>query len=168
VKYDLAKAHADYRGLIPPIVEALLAKYPRAALREVYVGDPRNDKDISLGYYDEDTKKIWMNSYWFQQSPLVLQKAAKSSPLFHGRMTAEPEHLVHHEFGHSVDWADHQKIAARRKEVWVAATKDPKSAVAAYGLTNDTEYYAELFAAVELGLASEPQVAAFRYVMGDD
>ena len=165
MKYDLKLAHADYRSVIPEIIDGLLTKYPRAALTQVYVGKPRNEKDISIGYYDEKAKKIWLNQYWVGRDPSFLQKAAKTEPLFHGEMTAEPAHICCHEFGHAVDWSDHQKIAKRRKEVWVAATKDPKSAVAAYGLTNDVEYFAELFAAVEMGVAREGQIAAFRYVM---
>ena len=169
MKYDLAKAHADYRGLIPPIIDTLLAKYPRAALREVYVGDPRNERDQSMGYFDQDNDKIWLNSFWLGKPLKVLREAALSPPHFHGKMVEEPRHVLCHEVMHAVEYGmGFRQMNARIERVWNEVTMDPSTAPADYACVNPTEFFAELGACVEMGLATEDQTAWFRYCMGDD
>jgi hypothetical protein len=166
VKFDFQKAHPEYRPLLQARFTGLVEKYPCAALRRVYVGLPRREDDQSMGYYDQDKDEVWLNSFWFSKSPSVLQQAAKNPPLFHGAMSAEPEHLAAHEFGHALEYGlGFEELDPRAQEIWREATRSPESACAQYGLTNATEHFAELFACCELGFATEEQRAQLRYVM---
>ena len=164
IRFDLDAAHPAYRPLIEARMTDLSKRHPSALLERVYVGEPRREGDVSMGYYDEDEHYVWLNGYWFSKDPDILRRAARSEPLFHGRMTEEPAHVLTHEFGHALEWGN-RRIRPRMREVWDAATRDPHRAPAAYGLTNDAEYFAELFATCELGLANEDHRAQLRYVM---
>ena len=79
MKYDLSKAHADYREVIPQIIDGLLKKYPRAALTQVYVGEPRNERDESMGYYDQDSKKAKRDQK--QSSKMIKEEEIMKDPI---------------------------------------------------------------------------------------
>lgn len=163
LKFELDKAAPEFQPIIQRRIIELTHKYPEAKLTRVYVGTPRKPKDISMGYYDEHKFEIWFNDYWMSK-PDMLVSAAKAQPHFHGEMIDEPIHVITHEFGHALELGL-KDPAARMKKIWLAATKDPKKSPAQYGLVNETEYWAELFTACELGLANEDQLAQARYVL---
>jgi hypothetical protein len=79
-------------------------------------------------------------------------------------MTREPEHVGIHEGFHSIE-VGIPGIQPRMKEAWVAATKNPGSAPAGYSLVNETEFFAELGACVEMGLATDEQQAQLKWIM---
>ncbi len=164
IKFDLALAHPDYRAPIQSIITTLVAKYPRAKLKRVYVGKPRNVRDVSMGFYDENKYEIWFNGYWMSRPMEVLQKAARSEPLFHGKMTAEPMHVVTHEAFHSIEVGT-PGIRPRMDEVWREVTRNPGTAVAGYAITNSVENFAETGACVEMGFATSVQREQLRYMM---
>lgn len=164
IEFDLTRAHPDFRAPIETTMTALLWRYPRAKLRRVYVGEPRNPSDISMGFFDEKKFEIWFNSYWFSQEPSVLQRAAESPPLFHGKMIEEPRHVCTHEMFHAIEVGT-PGIKPRMKQAWLAATRDPSNAPAGYSLVNETEFFAELGACVEMGLATVEQRAQLKWII---
>lgn len=156
--------HPAFEPMIVGGFEALAAAFPDVTVKYVWVGEPRRRGDVSMGYFDEDGKYIRLNSHWLGREPSVLRAAALEPPLFHGRMTQEPEHLIAHEFGHAFEWSN-PTIRPRIKEVWSAATKRPKSeCFADYALTNPCEYFGELFALVRMGLADASRLREYEYV----
>lgn len=172
--YELAGAHPYYRREIPLVLGALCARYPRAVLRRVVLY-PRRPHDESMGNVNE-RGTVALNPRWFAADPGELRAAATSRtamPLgdgrylaYHGRMTEEPAHLLTHEFGHVIQdcapgW---QELTA---PLLAEARARPDLAPAAYGLCSAVEYWAELFAATELGLASGPHVDAMRERLGE-
>jgi hypothetical protein len=106
---------------------------------------------------------IRLNAYWFAGSPERLRAAADQNFLvdacgteiaWHGPMIREPDHVLHHEFGHVV-WqslsADDIESWARSR--WAAATRDPSLAPSGYALGSDPqEWFAEWHAMMTLGL----------------
>ena len=164
IRFDFKLADPDYPALIERQLTALVRKYPQAKLTRVLVAPPRRENDISMGFYNEDDQSIAFNEYWFGQPLRFLAKAAKTPPLFHGEMTNEPIHVIAHEFGHALQWGL-DKPMPRMKTVWLAATRAPKTASAQYGLVNAVEYFGELFAVCELGLATADHRAQMHYIM---
>jgi hypothetical protein len=164
MEFALEGADKGYWQPITTCISELSEKYPQAQIARVYVGQPRRPDDLSMGYYDDKAQMIWFNAYWFSQPPEFLQAAAKAPPAFHGRMVEEPLHVCTHEFGHAWHYAlATPEMDQRIREIWTALTKDPRRAVADYALVNPTECFAELFAAVELGLADRDQQRQLRY-----
>ena len=161
---DLSTAHCDYQELIPPLLDELLGRYSRAKLSSLRVGLPRRDGDTSMGYYDEDTQEIRLNAHWFARPVSVLRRAATSAPLFHGPMTDEPRHVLTHEVFHSLDRVD-PLTRSRMREAWLAATRKPRLMPADYGLSNATEFFAELGALVEMNLATVEQRQMLSWIM---
>lgn len=160
ITYELSQAHPEYRPLIRGIIDRLAAKYPQAPLRtvRVYQGPPA---DRSEAY--TTAREIALNKFWFEQPPAVLQKAARACReielqgkriAWHGKMVDQPAQLCTHEFGHSLShnlpgwhsWAS---------EARAAALKDPTMAPSGYSFCDIDEFWAESFAAYELGLAGQ-------------
>jgi hypothetical protein len=167
IKFDFSLAHPDYPSLLQPRFVDLLERYPQAALKRVYVGEPRRKHDLSMGFYDEDSSEIWLNGYWFSKPPAVLQKAARTPPFFHGAMIEEPLHLCIHEVFHAIEYGmGFRELNKRAEKVWRDATKIPRLAPADYALSNPVEFFAELGACVEMGLATEEQQAQLRWIFG--
>lgn len=160
VDFRLDGAHPAYRPLIERMIGDLLERYPAALLRTVRIYDPP-EGDRSMGY----TKKgmISLNAHWFGRDPAVLRDEALTRPAvllqgrrvaWHGGMIEEPDHLLAHEFGHVLSdalpgWRDFAGAARR------VASRNPGMAVSGYGLVDDDEYWAECFAAFELGIARD-------------
>jgi hypothetical protein len=165
VKLDLSGAHRDYRGLMPPIFEDLLRRYPMARLDLVRVGPPRRKNDTSMGFYDQDAREIRFNSYWFAEPVALLRRAAMAEPLFHGPMTDEPRHVVAHEMFHAIQRGI-EGIEPRMRRAWEESTRRPELMPADYGLGDEVEHLAELGALVEMGLATDEQAQILHWIMG--
>lgn len=171
--YELADAHPYYREAIPQVLRALAARYPRAALRRVCLY-PARPRDESMGNVNE-RGVIALNPRWFAADPDVLRRAATGRTAFplgdgrqvayHGSMIAEPLHVLTHEFGHVVQY-DVDGWERFTSPLLREARADPSLAPAGYALANATEYWAELFAACELGAATGPHVSAMRQLLG--
>lgn len=170
ILYNLAYAHPSF---VPPIrqtIDALAARYPRVPLREVRLYDPKpGDRSMARTTAHE----IALNPYWFSRPADELKEAAKRCTdirlrghvvKWHGGMTDEPIHLCTHEFAHSLSHAlpGWRVLAGPARN---RALADPSLAVSGYGLSNNDEYFAELFAAYELGLRIVDSEAA--KVIGD-
>ena len=161
INYKLDDAHRDYRTLLPACLNPLAAKYPQAKLREVrlFKFDINNH---SLANADHDGI-IEFNPYWFAREPRLLQEAALDHPeidvsghmlKWHRDATDEPLQVAAHEFGHIL--AQQIPTCLRwAKPAWEKATRDPSLAPSAYGLVNDSEFWAECFCMYELGLAPD-------------
>jgi hypothetical protein len=165
IDLDLSGAHPDYRPVVDALFTELLARYPFAALRSMRIGPPRRLGDISMGYYDQDTQDIRFNAYWFARPPEVLQRAAMTPPFFHGEMTDEPRHVVTHEVMHAVQRSI-PRIKPRMTEAWAYATRHPESMSADYAFSDETEYFAELGALVDMGFATDAQRDQFKWIVG--
>ncbi len=157
IRFDLARVHPSF---VPPIrqtIDALAARYPRAPLREVRLYEPKpGDRSMARTTAHE----IALNPYWFSRPVDELKEAAKRCTdvrlrghvvIWHGGMNDEPIHVLHHEFAHSLShglpgW---RALAGQARG---RALADPALAVSGYGLANDDEYFAEMFAAYELGM----------------
>jgi hypothetical protein len=167
MKFNLGKAHPEYRQIIPSVLTGLLAKYPFVPLKEVHLFDPATE-DQSMGNATVPGV-IALNSFWFAQDPELLRDAGQSDIMvcingydiaWHGKMVNEPEHLLTHEFGHILsqvlpEW--HDWTCSR----WEKAMINPQLAPSGYALGTPSEYFAEMFALVELGLADETQTEDF-------
>lgn len=170
INFDLAGAHPGFRRVIPSILVPLHERYPGAKLRVVRLYDPE-DGDTSMGAtYDDGTIKL--NKYWFDRDPAELSAAAKRhavievghAPMgWHGPMVWEPQQVLTHEFFHCVwnglpcdlveEWA-----TAR----WREATRRPHLAPSGYALASPPEFFGEMGALCELGLALDAEVADLR------
>lgn len=166
VAFELDGAHPGHQAVIEATINRLAARYPMAPLREVKLYEPMPG-DRSLGNADEPGV-IKLNAYWFSQSPEVLQQAALEWPMmplgngreipWHGQMLDEPEHTTCHEFGHILAQAL-PKVRRVAQTGWRADTKDPTKAVSGYAIAvGADEWWAENFAAHELGFQSAPAV----------
>lgn len=159
IEYDLSDAHPDFVTQIPEIVGPLALRYPTAVLRRVglYQLVPG---DASMGRASPDGA-VEFNPFWFGRDPRFLAEAAKDHPVvdvggismaWHGPMVDEPAHVVTHEFAHCVWYGLPPERASNWADArWLAATRDPSLAPTGYALANAVEYFAELFALVELG-----------------
>ena len=136
-----------------------MQKYPGADLKDIKIGQ-MIEENHSLGNVNVKGV-IEFNPYWFTAPPSMLQEAARGNremPLgkglgtmpYHGEMIEEPQHVVTHEFGHILCYKlpHWEKFATALLN---QATDDPSLAPAGYALANPIEYFAELFACVELG-----------------
>ncbi len=157
IRFDLARAHPSF---VPPIRQTigdLAARYPQVPLREVRLYDPKpGDRSMARTTAHE----IALNPYWFSRPISDLRDAAMRNTevrlrgcvvRWHGGMCDEPRHLCTHEFAHSLSHALpgwHALAGPARSR----ALADPTLAVSGYGLANDDEYFAEMFAAYELGM----------------
>lgn len=169
IEYRLRGAHPGYREVVPKILGRLVEQYSGAMLDEVSLY-PYRAGDRSLANVNQ-RGRISLNPYWFAVSPTYLATAAKTRvdvPVmrsltlpFHGAMTEEPVHVLTHEFGHCV-WDACKNPEGFTEPLLAQARKDPTIAPAVYGLTNTIEYFAELFAAVHLGLYDGPHAAPLR------
>ena len=160
IDFHLDKADKGYQEKIVVILTALQSRYPQAKLREVCIFDPKPD-DKSMG----NTVKgvIRLNAFWFSKKPSFLQEAAVKDIIvpvngkrvsWHGALISEPEHVLTHEFGHVLtDALPNWKEWARPR--FKQATMNPETAPSGYALADMDEFFAENFALVDLGLASE-------------
>lgn len=162
VQFALAAADLGWPPLIEPIILGLVDRYPQAALRRVAIVDaPKGDRSMA----STEGGVISLNAFWFGQEPQALQTAALMPPGWHGAMTAEPAHVATHEFGHVLsdalvgDWKS--QIEAYR----IAATCDADLSPSHYALGDADEFFAELFAVVELGFATSAQKRALWSVL---
>ena len=158
ILYDLDRAHPASAPLIRRIVDALAERYPWAPLREVRLYEQKSG-DRSMANTTEH--EITLNPYWFSRDPVELRlQATRNTRVrlrgreveWHGGMTDEPRHVLTHEFGHSLSHAlpGWRALAGQARS---RALDDPRLAVSGYGLVDDDEYFAEMFAAYELGTA---------------
>jgi hypothetical protein len=156
---DPAGFHAEYRELIPTVLEPLIARWP-GAIKEVraYRGEP---DDRSLGY--EQGGQICLNRFWFGRPIEVLRAAdtrgreiSKSPGVasFHGQM-AEPEHVLVHEFSHGVRVLIGDAALRFARDGFADAIIDPRLAVTQYALADPEEWFAETFTAGQIGAAAE-------------
>lgn len=113
-----------------------------------------------------ENNTIGLKSFWFEQEPQVLQAEALSPPFFHGPMTAEPVHVLTHEFGHVFCSNFQQGWKARAEVARLACTRATPSALDGYALGDPDEFTAELFALCELGFASHIQRVMFYEITG--
>lgn len=159
IHYDLTRAHPRFAPMIREIIGALVERYPWAPLHSVRVYEPPLG-DRSMGNTKDGV--ISLNEHWFGADPRDLQDAAlarhdillrRLRVSWHGGMTAEPIHLLSHEFGHALAPAI-PGCRAFARDARAAALLDPSLAISGYGLVDDDEYWAEIFAACELGKAS--------------
>jgi hypothetical protein len=165
VNIDLSAAHQDYREIIPPLLDELLARYPRARVSSLRVGPPRRELDVSMGYYDEDTGEIRLNAHWFARPVAVLRQAAASEPLYHGPMTDEPRHVLCHEVFHGIQHSV-DGILPRMEEAWRWSTRRPRLMPADYGLSCPVEHFAELGALCDMGYGDPEQRAVLAWIIG--
>ena len=174
VEYQLEKAHPQYQPLIESILIPLCEKYPRCPIKLVRLYDLK-EGDRSIANAD-NKGVISLNPYWFIQSPDVLNAASHGDRMinvgdgilvaYHGDMLDEPNHVMVHEFGHLLTDA----LPGWKEFItplWQEALNQPELTPAGYGLTNIIEYWAELFAAVELGISDNPHVMAMRDFLMD-
>jgi hypothetical protein len=166
--FDLSGAHPEYAAIIESTLRELQERYPWAPLKSVSLYDPSlGDTSIAATYPGGE---IRLNSYWFSGDPDRLNDAAKRDLVvnangvkigWHGRMVQEPEHVLHHEFGHIVaQGIPPDVLDPWQRERWLAATRDPMQAPAGYALSHDPEeWFAEMFALCSLGLASAEETA---------
>lgn len=170
VDFDLAGAHSEFQRVIPSILLPLYERYPGALLRRVCLYDPA-EGDTSMGAtYDDGTVKL--NKYWFGRDPYYLSAAAKrhavvdveGSPMgWHGPMVCEPPQLLSHEFGHCAwNGLPREQVEEWTSERWRAATRRPHLAPSGYALASPDEFFSEIFALCELGLATNAEVSDLR------
>lgn len=136
-------------------------------MRRVELFDPKPE-DLSIGNVDQPGV-VALSLRWFSQDPTALRRAALAEPRFHGPLTAQPNQAIAHEFGHCL--LDGLGAAAQRRNeaAWDRATRDPSLAPGPYALAaGGNEYFAELFAALDLNVITGPQRAALSYILGDD
>lgn len=174
VHFDLKDAHPEMVPIIKDRFGYLIDKYPFVRLNKVALYAPKSDKDHSMAY--TTNKEIYLNGYWFVQPPDVLNEASHKDTIvpigsrtiqWHGRMRQEPVHVLVHEFGHVMADSIGQAWEDWANAGWQESTNNPVHAVSGYALANPDEWSAELFAAVELGVALTSQVKSFEDVLGN-
>lgn len=183
IDYSLDAAHPDYRRLLPEGFDRLLQQYPRAKLDRVELFAPEGD-DLSLGNVD-GPGTIHLSERWFSVTPAALKAAALTPPLYHGLLVEQPRQVIAHEFAHALLDGLGEGAQQRAQRAWLEATKTPLSevyvpAAGARAMTSDVapgeyslaasgnEYFSELFAAVDLDIATESQRRILREIIGDD
>jgi hypothetical protein len=170
VEYRLEAAHPAYRPAIRDILDELCRRYPGVDLAAVDLYEPEIG-DTSMADADENFV-IWLNAHWFARPPEILQRAADEAlhmPLGNCRwLQFHPLHddilldVLAHEYGHVVALS-HPAVLDWAEAAWLAATEEPELAPCGYALANGmadeddgsvaSEFWAEAFAAFELGLA---------------
>ena len=174
VKFLLDNAHPDYRSKVEGILTGLLSKYPFVDLKLVHVFTPDKD-DKSMG--NANVKgEIALNGFWFSRDLKFLEESALRDVFvdvggrriaWHGKLVVEPDHVLTHEFGHLLS-DKIPKWEEWTKPRWREATANPNLAPSGYSLSSDIdEFWAELFALIELGLASREQIRDFCTLLGD-
>ena len=180
--YVLDRAHSDYRRLLPEGFDRLLEEWPQAPLKRVELFTPE-EGDLSLGNAD-GPGTIKLSERWFSVPPAVLKMAARTPPLYHGLLVEQPRQVIAHEFAHVLLDGLGEDAEGRAEEAWLAATEVPLAevyvpAAGARAMTSDVapgeyslcasrnEYFSELFAAVDLGVATETQLAILKRIIGD-
>src|SRR5580704_13357336 len=118
ITYALSRAHPAYRRLLPAGFDRLHAAYPRAKINRVELFAPGPD-DLSIGNVDEPGT-VKFSARWFSADPEVLARAARTPPLFHGALTAQPAQAVAHEFGHCLLEGLGKAAQERNRERWAA------------------------------------------------
>jgi hypothetical protein len=172
IRYKLDDAHPDYQRLIPELLSPLAEKYPQAKLKEVRLFEAKPG-NRSLGNADAKGV-IEFNPFWFRQPAAVLQAEAIDRPrlniggymlAWHGLAVEEPAQVCVHEFGHIL--AQQIPECLRwSKDAWAKATRDPRLSPSAYGLVNDSEFFAECFCMYELGVAPDWMAREVAAVIG--
>jgi hypothetical protein len=167
IDFDLAGAHPDFRRDIPAILLPLSRRYPGAKLSAVHLYDPE-DGDTSMGATYEDGE-IRLNKFWFGRDPRHLTDAARDHPFvrvgdapmgWHGAMLCEPPQIIFHEFGHCVwNGLPRERVEGWATERWRAATRRPYLAPSGYALASPPEFFGEMFALCEMGLATGDEVS---------
>lgn len=170
VNFDLARAHPEFRRIIPAILLPLAEHYPGAKLNAVGLYEPK-DGDTSMGatYFDG---RIQLNLYWFGRAPSELSAAAGCHAVvnvggvpigWHGPMMWEPSQVLTHEFGHCIwNGLPQDRVEDWATPRWREATRRPHTAPSGYALASPPEFYAEMFALCELGLATADEVRDLR------
>jgi hypothetical protein len=160
ITYDLDGAHLLHQMEIPAILDALLVKYPDAKLSRVNLFAKLRDYSIAS---EEDRKggEISLNDYWFSEKPEFLVEASKTAKGWHCCLGREPQRVLTHEFGHCLADA-RPKLMVWAEWAWKQATRDPARASSGYALVNPGEYWAEEFAAYELGALAGPRREVMR------
>ena len=170
VDFDLAGAHPEFRRIVPGILAPLSRRYPGARLTAVRLYDPEPD-DTSMGAtYEDGTVKL--NKYWFGRDPRYLSAAGRrhavvevgDAPMgWHGPMLWEPEQVLTHEFFHCVwNGLPRDLVEEWARTRWLAATRQPYLAPSGYALSSPEEFFGELGALCELGLATADEVSDLR------
>lgn len=167
IDFDLSDAHPGFRRVIPEILLPLSECYPGAKLTRVRLYQPERG-DTSMGQ-TLDTGEMRLNAYWFARDPDELSAAARryavievdGSPMgWHGPMIAEPPQLLSHEFGHCAWFGLPEEVVRNwARERWRAATRRPHLAPSGYALRSPEEFFGEMFALCEMGLATDDEVA---------
>lgn len=157
--------HEDYSD-ISEYFHNLDKMYPIAELQAVRLYDKYGDK--SLGYTIDRT--IYLNAAWFTKPKLLLEGAAARGmrydfpgvPKWHGMMR-EPHHMWAHEFAHVIETAFDidADFAMFKREGFQQARRHPDFAPTGYSQANESEWWAESFAAAHLGLEA-PQLDTVR------
>lgn len=161
ITYDLDMAHPLYRIQIPPILDALKAKYPDARLERVSMF--WKDIDYSLANTEADGN-MRLNAYWFRQDPEFLIECSKLAKGWHCCLGVEPRRVLTHEFGHAVRMA-RPHVMQFAEPMWQAATRVPSKASSGYALIDADEFWAEEFAAYELGALDGQRATVMREVL---
>lgn len=165
ITYALARAYPTYRSLLPAGFDRLHTAWPQAKINRVELFAPGPD-DLSIGNVDEPGT-VKLSARWFGVDPEVLVRAARTLPLFHGPLTAQPGQAIAHEYGHCLLDGLGKGAQERNRERWAAATRDPSLAPGPYALAaSGDEYFSELFAALDLGVITPPQRAVLDYILG--
>jgi hypothetical protein len=183
ITYALDNAHPDYQRLLSIGFDKLLAEYPKVKLNRVELFTPK-DNDLSIGNVDEPGV-IRLSARWFVEPPSVLAEAARTPPLYHGLLVEQPRQVIAHEFGHVLLDGLGKDAEQRAREAWLKATEMPLEeiyvpAAGARALASDVapgeyslaasgnEYFSELLAAVDLGVATASQRKIFNSIIGDE
>ena len=155
---DLAAFHPTYHAPMQDTFADLTRRYPVANLQKVLAFDRPGDE--SMGYATKNA--IHLNRHWFSKPLDVLRRAAIGGRILRGAEGVaawhddmdEPRHVLTHEFGHLL--ADALPgYAAFARDGWLAATREPGLAASGYSLADPDEWFAETFAAAELGARGE-------------
>lgn len=181
IEYALDRAHPDYRRLLPEGFDRLHDAWPSARLRRVELFAPK-EGDLSLGNADEPGV-VALSERWFSEPPSVLRQAARTPPLYHGPLVEQPRQVIAHEFAHCLLDGLGEAARDRAEEAWRKATGVPLvevyvPAAGARALASDVapgeyslcasknEYFSELFAALDLGVATATQEKILERIIG--
>ena len=164
---------ALHPSLVFPVASQLArlrGRYGTAPKVEVYAPKPN---DMSLGYTEGTT--IRLNGFWWAEPAGKLRDAVEIGnrpgdpevPTWHAGM-AEPDHTITHEYAHAL-WNDRLRVRPEFqrfvREGYRSALSVPSLAPSGYALADDQEYWAEVFAAAELGLAGNAAVDEARELL---
>lgn len=160
IQYDYVGMHELYRMEIPTVLDALMVKYPDAKLDRVELFWRPLDQSIAT----TEPPVLKLNAYWFSQKPQVLIDASKLARGWHCSLGQEPRRVLTHEFGHAL-MAARPHLRDYAEEAWENATLHPALAISGYALVDADEFWAEEFAAYELGVLAGRRRERMREVL---